>query len=156
MLIESTTSKHGCQAEGLGERCVVFVDGCLAHLSQLASASLCTDYQSRRLNIKYRPKKPASKPTDGLPVPPHLEATALPHSSDDRQPKTLYAYTLNATAAAIPRLIVALIENGVKLDSTSKELYVELPQVLRKHWVGLSDDEGVKCRLGRHVVRWKS
>ena len=50
---------------------------------EIASASNCTDYQSRRLNILY-------------------------------QNKNLYkhAHTVNATACAIPRMIIALLENG--------------------------------------------
>jgi seryl-tRNA synthetase len=123
---------------------------------QLTSASHCTDYQSRRLGIKYRPRVPApAKSPDDIPVPPHLEATAILDHSDGRPPKTLYAHTLNATAAAIPRLIVALVENGVQLDPTSKELFVELPRVLKDHWVGPVDEQGVRSSDGRHVVRWK-
>jgi len=49
---------------------------------ELSSCSNCTDYQSRRLNIKYRTK-------DG---------------------NMLHVHTLNATACAIPRMLIALCE----------------------------------------------
>jgi len=49
---------------------------------ELSSCSNCTDYQSRRLNIKYRAK-------DG---------------------NVLHVHTLNGTASAIPRMLIALCE----------------------------------------------
>ena len=49
---------------------------------ELSSCSNCTDYQSRRLNIKYRTK-------DG---------------------NTAHVHTLNGTACAIPRMLIALCE----------------------------------------------
>lgn len=49
---------------------------------ELSSCSNCTDYQSRRLNIKYRTK-------DG---------------------NTKHVHTLNGTACAIPRMLIALCE----------------------------------------------
>ena len=48
-----------------------------------------------------------------------------------------FAHTLNGTAAAIPRLIVALLENGVQLDDdTGKALGLNLPVALRPFWLG--------------------
>jgi len=51
---------------------------------EVMSASSCTDYQSRRLNIRYRSKSG----------------------------KMAFAHTLNGTACAVPRMIMALIEWG--------------------------------------------
>lgn len=51
---------------------------------EISSCSNCTDYQAKRLNIKYKTK-------DG---------------------KITYAHTVNGTAAAIPRLLIALIESN--------------------------------------------
>ena len=48
------------------------------------STSNCTDYQSRRLNIKYR---------------------------DQIENKSEFVYTLNGTGLAIGRMIIAIIEN---------------------------------------------
>uniref|UniRef100_A0A4W3GY50 serine--tRNA ligase n=1 Tax=Callorhinchus milii TaxID=7868 RepID=A0A4W3GY50_CALMI len=49
---------------------------------EISSASNCTDYQSRRLNIMYR----------------------------DRQTRLKYAHTVNATACAVPRTLIAILE----------------------------------------------
>src|SRR3989344_5056030 len=64
---------------------------------EITSASNTTDYQARRLNIKYRKK-------DG---------------------STLYAHTLNGTAVAISRTIIAILENYQQKDGT-----VRVPDVL--------------------------
>jgi len=47
-----------------------------------------------------------------------------------------FAHTLNGTAAAIPRLIVALLENGVRFDGNGKLVALELPKVLQRFWIG--------------------
>ena len=91
---------------------------------EISSLSNCTDYQSRRLHIRYRPQGNAS---DSLPA-------RLP-----------FAHTLNGTAAAIPRLIVALIENGAVFDDKGEVVALRLPHALRRFWFG---DEN------RKVVRW--
>jgi hypothetical protein len=64
----------------------------------VSSTSNCTDYQARRLLITYRPPRPAAG-----------------------EDKTRFAHTLNGTAAAIPRLLVALLENGVVLAPLDQE-----------------------------------
>ena len=63
---------------------------------ELTSCSNTTDYQARRLNIRVR--------------------------GDAR---TRVLHTLNGTAVAVGRTIVALLENGQRADGS-----VELPQVL--------------------------
>lgn len=65
---------------------------------QVSSTSNCTDYQARRLLVTYRPSRPAAG-----------------------EDKTRFAHTLNGTAAAIPRLLVALLENGVVLAPLGAE-----------------------------------
>ena len=67
---------------------------------EITSASNCTDYQSRRLNTRYRG-------WDG---------------------KILHAHTLNGTAMAVPRMIIAILENGLQRDGS-----VEIPLALRKY-----------------------
>jgi seryl-tRNA synthetase len=57
-----------------------------------------------------------------------------------------FAHTLNGTAAAIPRLIVALIENGARFDDSGNVVGLDLPSVLRQFWVG----ENTKSNL----IRW--
>lgn len=59
---------------------------------ELMSCSNVTDYQARRLNIKYR----------------------------DQQGKTEYLHTLNGTAAAFSRMCIALIENHQQADGRVK------------------------------------
>jgi seryl-tRNA synthetase len=66
---------------------------------ELTSCSNTTDYQARRLNIRMRAEK----------------GTQTPH-------------TLNGTAVAVGRTIVAMLENGQQADGS-----VELPEVLVPH-----------------------
>ncbi|CAD6887365.1 unnamed protein product [Tilletia controversa] len=88
---------------------------------EISSASHCTTFQSRRLNIRYR-RSPGS------------------------QGKLEYAHTLNATAAAMPRLIVAILENFGLGDGPvpsgdgngngrGSEVRLRLPEVLRPYWI---------------------
>ena len=72
---------------------------------KISSGSNCTDYQSRRLNLRYQIEK-----------------------GDNH-----YAHTLNATALAIPRIIMAIIENFQKTDGS-----VELPSVLHPYMHGIT------------------
>ncbi|TCD68096.1 Serine--tRNA ligase, mitochondrial [Steccherinum ochraceum] len=90
---------------------------------EISSTSNCTDYQSRRLHIRYRRVS-----SDGS------EASGLP-----------FAHTLNGTAAAVPRLIVALIENGARFDGAGNPVGLDLPKVLRPFWLQAGE---------RDVVRW--
>ena len=69
---------------------------------EVVSCSNCTDYQARRLGVRYRIKEGA--PTAG-PV-----------------------HTLNSTAIATGRTIVAIIENYQNEDGT-----ITIPEVLRKY-----------------------
>jgi seryl-tRNA synthetase len=81
--------------------------------AQISSASNCTDYQARRLHITYTPTK----------------AAALGQS------RSAFTHTLNGTAAAIPRLVVALLENGVILEN-DVIIGLCLPKVLEPFWIG--------------------
>jgi seryl-tRNA synthetase len=69
---------------------------------EIVSCSNCTDYQARRLNIRYREKEGA--PTKG------------------------FAHTLNSTAIATGRTIVAILENFQQEDGS-----IVVPKVLRKY-----------------------
>lgn len=57
---------------------------------EVTSTSNCTDFQARRLGIRTR----------------------------DALGKTLYLHTLNGTAVAVPRVIIALLENGQQADGS--------------------------------------
>lgn len=85
---------------------------------EISSTSNCTDYQSRRLHIRYR--------RSGSDLPPSPPGSgSLP-----------FAHTLNGTAAAVPRLIVALLENGVKFDNSGSAVGLDLPLSLKPFWLG--------------------
>jgi seryl-tRNA synthetase len=69
---------------------------------EVVSCSNCTDYQGRRLGIRYREKEGAA-------------------------PKG-FVHTLNSTAVATGRTIVALLENNQQADGT-----INIPSALRKY-----------------------
>lgn len=71
---------------------------------EITSCSNCTDFQARGLNIRYRPAG-GGKPE--------------------------FVHTLNGTAIAIGRTLVAIIENYQNSDGT-----VTVPEVLRKYMPG--------------------
>lgn len=71
--------------------------------AEVTSTSNCTDYQARRLNIRYRPSG---------------------------QKGTRWVHTLNGTAIATSRAIIAILENYQRADGS-----VVVPPVLRP-WVG--------------------
>jgi seryl-tRNA synthetase len=82
----------------------------LGRYGEISSASNCTDFQARRLNVRYRP------------------ATA----AGGAKAKTEYAHTLNATACAVPRMLVAILENFQQEDGS-----VVVPEVLRPYMMGI-------------------
>jgi len=73
---------------------------------EMVSCSNCTDYQARRLNIKYREK-------------------------EGEAPKGL-VHTLNSTALATGRTIVAILENYQQQDGS-----ITVPEALRKYMSGI-------------------
>ncbi|KAJ9094760.1 hypothetical protein QFC21_005919 [Naganishia friedmannii] len=96
---------------------------------EISSTSNCKDFQSRRLHIRHRPRG---------------DPTAVATASTDTLP---FAHTLNGTCAAIPRLLVALVENGVILDESGTPRGIRLPSVLKRFWyagdtVGQGEKEG--------------
>lgn len=103
---------------------------------EVSSASNCTDYQAQRLKITYR------------------------DASYRGDQKSKYVHTLNATAAAIPRLIVAILENyGVKDGK------LMVPDTLKPYWIGGANDPGVEwvsmpkepqSALGKAVAKVRS
>jgi len=69
---------------------------------EVVSCSSCTDYQARRLGVRYREKEGA--------------------------PPKGFVHTLNSTAIATGRTIVAIMENNQNEDGT-----INIPQPLRKY-----------------------
>jgi len=70
---------------------------------ELGSASYFHDFQCRRCNIRYK----------------------------DKDGKTRYAHSLNATAVATPRILVSIVENYQQADGS-----VKIPEVLKKYMGG--------------------
>ena len=77
----SAAKKYDCEAWLPGQ----------GRYRELTSCSNTTDYQARRLEIRYRPQ-------------------------DAKKPETLH--TLNGTAVAVGRTLIALLENGQRDDGT--------------------------------------
>lgn len=95
----------------------------LERFGEISSASNCTDYQSRRLNIRYRP---SSSVDDGSSA-----QTGKKKKGNKKMP-TQFVHTLNATACAVPRMIVAILENNQQEDGS-----VTIPEVLRPFMLGI-------------------
>ena len=70
---------------------------------EVTSTSNCTDYQARRLDIRYKVKG---------------------------EKGTHFVHTLNGTAVAISRALIAILENYQQADGS-----IVIPEVLRQ-WVG--------------------
>ncbi|XP_024008989.1 serine--tRNA ligase, chloroplastic/mitochondrial isoform X2 [Eutrema salsugineum] len=89
----------------------------LGRFGEISSASNCTDYQSRRLGIRYRPSEP-------------LQADSKKGKMNLPAPK--FVHTLNATACAVPRMMVCLLENYQQEDGS-----VVIPEPLRPFMGGI-------------------
>lgn len=81
----------------------------LGRYGEISSASNCTDYQARRLNIRYRPSVAAGSSE---------QQTAKPKAGKGGQAPTRFVHTLNATAVAVPRMIVAILETFQQEDGS--------------------------------------
>ncbi|KAI7905283.1 seryl-tRNA synthetase [Cokeromyces recurvatus] len=86
---------------------------------EISSTSNCTNYQSRRLDIRYLSKDFKEQVgTKDVRVPWHIKEKWVD-----------YCHTLNGTAMAVPRMIIALLETHQRPDGT-----VHIPLPLRK-WI---------------------
>jgi len=72
---------------------------------EVSSVSNCTDFQARRANIRYRPEKGA---------------------------RPRYVHTLNGSGLALPRVMIAVIENYQQADGS-----IAVPDVLRPYMGGV-------------------
>jgi len=72
---------------------------------EVSSLSNCTDFQARRANLRYRPAKGA---------------------------KPRYVHTLNGSGLALPRVMIAVMENYQQANGS-----ITVPQVLRPYMGGL-------------------
>ena len=78
----------------------MWAPGCAEWL-EVSSCSNCTDFQARRANIRYRP-----------------QAGARPQ----------FVHTLNGSGLALPRVLIAIIENYQQPDGS-----IAVPDVLRSY-----------------------
>ncbi len=83
----------------------------MGRFGEISSASNCTDYQARRLNIRYRPAGTATEPKPGL----------------------RFVHTLNATACAVPRMIISILETHQREDGS-----VAIPAPLQPFMGGMT------------------
>jgi seryl-tRNA synthetase len=72
---------------------------------EVSSLSNCTDFQARRANIRYRPERGA---------------------------KPRYVHTLNGSGLALPRTMIAIMENYQQADGS-----IAVPEILRPYMGGL-------------------
>jgi seryl-tRNA synthetase len=73
---------------------------------EVSSLSNCTDFQARRANLRYRTERGA---------------------------KPRYVHTLNGSGLALPRVMIAVIENYQQADGS-----IAVPEVLRPYMGGLA------------------
>ncbi|WWC61444.1 serine-tRNA ligase [Kwoniella dejecticola CBS 10117] len=122
---------------------------------EITSTSNCTSYQSRRLSITYRPSPTSSSAFDHTQQRPNSDTdTPPPAPSEGHTGPLPFAHTLNGTAAAIPRLLVALIEGGMRFKGGSdagEYEGIDLPKVLQRFWIG-GDQVGEGRKRG--LIRW--
>ncbi|CAG8536057.1 12685_t:CDS:2, partial [Acaulospora morrowiae] len=94
---------------------------------EISSASNCTDYQSRRLNIRY-------KPSISLQEQVGNNANNIAGQKAQQTLHTEFVHTLNGTAIAVPRMIIAILENFQRDDGK-----VTIPKVLRNWMCGMKE-----------------
>jgi seryl-tRNA synthetase len=87
----------------------LWAPGCNEWL-EVSSCSNCTDFQARRTNIRYRPAPAANTP----------------------RPKPEFVHTLNGSGLALPRVMIAVLENYQQADGS-----VVIPEVLRPYMGGI-------------------
>jgi seryl-tRNA synthetase len=102
----------------------------LGRYGEISSASNCTDYQARRLNIRYRPGgQQQQQQQDGGSGG---KGGGKGKGSGGGGGATAFVHTLNATACAVPRMIVAILENFQQADGS-----VVVPEPLRPYLGGM-------------------
>jgi seryl-tRNA synthetase len=107
----------------------------LQRYGEISSASNCTDYQSRRLNIRYRPAGQQQKEESAAVAAAGGGGNGKGEGKGKKAAAsgaTQFVHTLNATACAVPRMIVAILENFQQEDGS-----VVVPEVLRPYMGGL-------------------
>lgn len=86
---------------------------------EISSASNCTDYQARRLGIRFK----------------------------EGQGDNRFVHTLNATACAVPRMVVAILETHQQPDGS-----IRVPDVLRPFMGGIEEIRGSSVASAKAVA----
>lgn len=102
----------------------------LNRYGEISSASNCTEFQARRLNIRYRPSADAAEAAaaDG--------GKGGKKGGKKKKVPTRFVHTLNATAVAVPRMIICILENFQNEDGS-----VDVPEALQPFMGGLKKIE---------------
>lgn len=82
---------------------------------EISSCSNCTDYQARRLDIRY----------------------------NDNNGQCVHVHTVNGTGAAIPRMLMAIVESGQNEDGT-----IDIPTELQRYMDGKTKIEWARSLPG--------
>lgn len=104
----------------------------LGRYGEISSASNCTDYQARRLNIRYRPA--VSTKEEDAQSGEKSEKSAKKSKGKPNQMPTRFVHTLNATACAVPRMIISIFENFQQEDGS-----IVIPEPLRPYMGGMTE-----------------
>ena len=110
----------------------------LNRYGEISSASNCTDYQARRLNIRYRPsadgKEEAAGAKEGAKEAAKEGGKGGKGAAAGASKKAplRFVHTLNATACAVPRMLIAILETHQQADGS-----VRIPEPLWPFMCGL-------------------
>ena len=105
---------------------------------EVSSCSNCSDFQSRRANIRYRP----SEGEPGLRGGDSKEGKGKGKAAKVRPQ---YCHTINGSALALGRTMIALLENHQRVDPDTGRVVIELPAVLAPYVGGAA-----RLRLEQH------
>lgn len=91
---------------------------------EISSCSLVGDFQARRMGTRYRPLPPPSTTTE--------EDAPTKNKKKPQKLKPVYATTMNGSALAVGRALVAVLENYQQPDGS-----VAIPEALKPYMNGL-------------------
>ena len=97
---------------------------------EVSSASRCEDYQSRRLNIRYKDEARRPQAEEADEAEEAIVDTKA--QSGGGGGKWRYVHTLNGTACAVPRLMIGIMEQKQRADGS-----IEVPECLRPYMMGI-------------------
>ena len=103
---------------------------------EVSSASRCDEYQSRRLNIRFRDREQArvdeADEVDTVELPTQQRPTGGDKKQRGSGGRWRYVHTLNGTACAVPRLLIGILEQKQRADGS-----IEVPSCLRPYMMNI-------------------